>query len=39
MKTKATALPRLKTRLTRYTRIAEFLKKYAEPAKCGCNLE
>jgi dipeptidyl aminopeptidase/acylaminoacyl peptidase len=21
------------------TRIAEFLKKYAEPAKCGCNLE
>jgi dipeptidyl aminopeptidase/acylaminoacyl peptidase len=22
-----------------YTRVANFLKKYAEPAKCGCNLE
>lgn len=22
-----------------YTRVAEFLKKYAEPAKCGCNLQ
>lgn len=22
-----------------YTRVADFLKKYAEPAKCGCNLQ
>ncbi|HEY2498274.1 MAG TPA: S9 family peptidase [Candidatus Angelobacter sp.] len=22
-----------------FTRVADFLKKYAEPAKCGCNLE
>jgi dipeptidyl aminopeptidase/acylaminoacyl peptidase len=29
---------KLENQIDSYTRIAEFLKKYAEPAKCGCNI-
>jgi dipeptidyl aminopeptidase/acylaminoacyl peptidase len=29
---------KLENQIDAYTRIAEFLKKYAEPAKCGCNI-
>ncbi|HEY2113734.1 MAG TPA: S9 family peptidase, partial [Candidatus Angelobacter sp.] len=30
---------KVENQIDAFTRIAEFLKKYAEPAKCGCNLE
>jgi dipeptidyl aminopeptidase/acylaminoacyl peptidase len=30
---------KVENQIDAYTRVAEFLKKYAEPAKCGCNLE
>jgi len=30
---------KIENQIDAFTRIAEFLKKYAEPAKCGCNLE
>ena len=30
---------KIENQIDAYTRIADFLKKYAEPAKCGCNLE
>jgi len=30
---------KIEIRLTPLHRVAEFLKKYAEPAKCGCNIE
>jgi dipeptidyl aminopeptidase/acylaminoacyl peptidase len=30
---------RLENQIDSFTRIAGFLKKYAEPAKCGCNVE
>lgn len=30
---------KIENQIDAYTRVAEFLKKYAEPAKCGCNLE
>ncbi|MGZ4841782.1 MAG: alpha/beta fold hydrolase [Candidatus Angelobacter sp.] len=29
---------RIENQIDAFTRIAEFLKKYAEPAKCGCNV-
>ncbi|HEU4416284.1 MAG TPA: S9 family peptidase [Candidatus Angelobacter sp.] len=29
---------KLENQIDSFTRIAEFLKKYAEPAKCGCNI-
>jgi dipeptidyl aminopeptidase/acylaminoacyl peptidase len=29
---------KLENQIDAYTRIADFLKKYAEPAKCGCNI-
>jgi dipeptidyl aminopeptidase/acylaminoacyl peptidase len=29
---------KIENQIDAYTRIAEFLKKYAEPAKCGCNI-
>jgi dipeptidyl aminopeptidase/acylaminoacyl peptidase len=29
---------KLENQIDAYTRVAEFLKKYAEPAKCGCNI-
>jgi dipeptidyl aminopeptidase/acylaminoacyl peptidase len=30
---------KVENQIDSFTRIAEFLKKYAEPAKCGCNVE
>lgn len=30
---------KIENQIDAYTRVAEFLKKYAEPAKCGCNIE
>jgi dipeptidyl aminopeptidase/acylaminoacyl peptidase len=30
---------KIENQIDAYTRVAEFLKKYAEPAKCGCNVE
>ncbi len=30
---------KVENQIDAFTRVAEFLKKYAEPAKCGCNLE
>lgn len=30
---------KIENQIDAFTRIAEFLKKYAEPAKCGCNIE
>jgi dipeptidyl aminopeptidase/acylaminoacyl peptidase len=30
---------KVENQIDAYTRVADFLKKYAEPAKCGCNLE
>jgi dipeptidyl aminopeptidase/acylaminoacyl peptidase len=30
---------KIENQIDAYTRLAEFLKKYAEPAKCGCNIE
>jgi dipeptidyl aminopeptidase/acylaminoacyl peptidase len=30
---------KVENQIDAFTRIAEFLKKYAEPAKCGCNIE
>jgi dipeptidyl aminopeptidase/acylaminoacyl peptidase len=30
---------KVENQIDSFTRVAEFLKKYAEPAKCGCNLE
>ena len=30
---------KMENQIDSFTRIADFLKKYAEPAKCGCNLE
>jgi dipeptidyl aminopeptidase/acylaminoacyl peptidase len=30
---------KVENQIDAFTRIAEFLKKYAEPAKCGCNVE
>jgi dipeptidyl aminopeptidase/acylaminoacyl peptidase len=30
---------KIENQIDAYTRVADFLKKYAEPAKCGCNLE
>jgi dipeptidyl aminopeptidase/acylaminoacyl peptidase len=30
---------KVENQIDAYTRVAEFLKKYAEPAKCGCNVE
>ncbi len=30
---------KVENQIDAYTRLAEFLKKYAPPAKCGCNLE
>ena len=30
---------KMENQIDAYTRVADFLKKYAEPAKCGCNLE
>jgi dipeptidyl aminopeptidase/acylaminoacyl peptidase len=30
---------KIENQIDAFTRIAEFLKKYDEPAKCGCNLE
>ena len=30
---------RVENQIDSFTRIADFLKKYAEPAKCGCNVE
>jgi dipeptidyl aminopeptidase/acylaminoacyl peptidase len=30
---------KIENQIDAFTHIAEFLKKYAEPAKCGCNLE
>jgi dipeptidyl aminopeptidase/acylaminoacyl peptidase len=30
---------KVENQIDAYTGVAEFLKKYAEPAKCGCNLE
>jgi dipeptidyl aminopeptidase/acylaminoacyl peptidase len=30
---------KIENQIDAFTRIADFLKKYAEPAKCGCNLE
>jgi dipeptidyl aminopeptidase/acylaminoacyl peptidase len=29
---------KIENQIDAYTRVAEFLKKYAEPAKCGCNI-
>ncbi len=29
---------KVENQIDAYTRVAEFLKKYAEPAKCGCNI-
>ena len=30
---------KIENQIDAFTRVAEFLKKYAEPAKCGCNIE
>ncbi len=30
---------KVENQIDAYTRVADFLKKYAEPAKCGCNIE
>jgi dipeptidyl aminopeptidase/acylaminoacyl peptidase len=30
---------KIENQIDAFTRTAEFLKKYAEPAKCGCNIE
>ncbi len=30
---------KVENQIDAYTRLAEFLKKYVQPAKCGCNLE
>jgi dipeptidyl aminopeptidase/acylaminoacyl peptidase len=30
---------KVENQIDAYTRVADFLKKYAEPAKCGCNVE
>ncbi len=30
---------KIENQIDAYTRVADFLKKYAEPAKCGCNVE
>jgi dipeptidyl aminopeptidase/acylaminoacyl peptidase len=30
---------KIENQIDAFTRIADFLKKYAEPAKCGCNVE
>jgi dipeptidyl aminopeptidase/acylaminoacyl peptidase len=30
---------KVENQIDAYTRVADFLKKYAEPAKCGCNLQ
>ena len=30
---------KIENQIDAFTRIVEFLKKYAEPAKCGCNIE
>jgi dipeptidyl aminopeptidase/acylaminoacyl peptidase len=30
---------KIENQMDAFTHIAEFLKKYAEPAKCGCNVE
>jgi len=30
---------KIENQIDAFTRVAEFLKKYATPAKCGCNLE
>ena len=30
---------KMENQIDAYTRLAEFLKKYAPPAKCGCNIE
>jgi dipeptidyl aminopeptidase/acylaminoacyl peptidase len=30
---------KIENQIDAYTRVVDFLKKYAEPAKCGCNLE
>ncbi|HET9283057.1 MAG TPA: S9 family peptidase [Candidatus Angelobacter sp.] len=30
---------KMENQIDAYTRVADFLKKYAEPAKCGCNLQ
>jgi dipeptidyl aminopeptidase/acylaminoacyl peptidase len=30
---------KIENQIDAYTRVVDFLKKYAEPAKCGCNIE
>jgi dipeptidyl aminopeptidase/acylaminoacyl peptidase len=30
---------KIENQIDAYTRVADFLKKYVEPAKCGCNIE
>ena len=39
MRMKATASSKVENQIDAYTRVAEFLKKYVPPAKCGCNIE
>jgi dipeptidyl aminopeptidase/acylaminoacyl peptidase len=30
---------KIENQIDAYTRVADFLKKYVEAAKCGCNIE